>query len=142
MEMTSYLSPQVQEVFKMVSRKVRVLDNGPMCTKYEIFGFFDAPRKELTICSRRIMASASRYDDMNATVLHESVHVAQSCGTSFRYLRPFGVKSSAMPLSAAKLAGLKKVIAFDARLAHIDREAFYMEDKPGLVASVLRKYCF
>ena len=58
------------------------------------------------------------------------------------YLRAFGVKSSAMPLSAAKAAGLGKVLAFDSRLAQIDREAFYMENKPELVKYVVRKYCF
>lgn len=126
----------------MVSRKVRVLDNGPACSKYDIFGFFEARRRELTICSRTILNSPSSDEDFNATVLHEAVHVAQSCRTGFRHLEPFGMNTNAMPLSAAKLAGLKMVIAFDARLAHIDREAFFMEDKPGLVTYVVKKYCF
>jgi len=142
MEMTPYLSPPVQEVLSMVARKVRIIENGPACRKYDIFGFFNAADRELTICSRRISSYASPYRDFDETVLHESVHVAQACRVSFRYLTPFGIRSSSMPLSAAKRADLRKVIAFNSALKDIDREAFYMEDKPELVRYVMRKYCF
>ena len=47
-----------------------------------------------------------------------------------------------MPLSYQKEQDLKKVIAFDSRLKNIDREAFWMEDKPEKVKYVIQKYCF
>jgi hypothetical protein len=142
MEMAAYLTPAAREVMALVSQKVHFVENGSACHQYEIFGFFSATRRELTVCSRRIVGFGSPDRDINETLMHESVHVAQACRGDFRYLRAFGVKSSAMPLSAAKAADLRKVLAFDSRLAQIDREAFYMENKPGLVAYVVRKYCF
>jgi len=142
MDMPPYLSPPVQEVLSMVSRKVRVVENGPVCRQQDIFGFFSAPRRELTICSRRILSYSSPSRDFNETVLHESVHVAQACKAGFRYLTAFGMPRRSMPLSAQKAADLRKVIAFNHALRDIDREAFYMEDKPELVRYVVRKYCF
>ena len=142
MEMIPYLSPASQEVLTMVSSRVRILENGPACNQYDIFGFFSAPRRELTICSRRILSFGQPERDFNETLLHESVHVAQACRSQFRSLWAFGIKRSAMPLSAAKAADLKKVLAFDSQLAQIDREAFYMENKPELVRFLVRKYCF
>lgn len=142
MDMAPYLSPPVQAVLTMVSRKVRIVENGSACRTHDIFGFFNAPRRELTVCSNRIVSHGSPYIDFNETVLHESVHVAQGCRTSFRHLTAFGIKSNAMPLGAAKLETLKKAITFNASLRYIDREAIYMEDKPELVAYVVRKYCF
>ena len=141
MDATPYLSPQVQVVLSMVSRKVRILENGPLCRKHDIFGFFDAPKRELTLCSHRIVSYGSPYRHFNETILHESVHVAQACRVGFRYLSPFGLKSGAMPLSAEKAADLARTVAFDARLKNIDREAFSMEDKPRSVQYVLHRYC-
>ena len=142
MEMIPYLSPTSQEVLSMVSSLVRILEDGPACSQYDIFGFFSAPRRELTICNSRILGIGYPDRDFNETLMHESVHVAQACRAQFRDLRAFGIKRSAMPLSAAKAADLKKVLAFDAQLAQVDREAFYMENKPELVRYVVRKYCF
>ena len=48
---------------------------------------------------------------------------------------------STLPLSAAKEADLRKVIAFDRNLRLTDREAFFMETRPELVRYVVKKYC-
>ena len=142
MEFLLYLSTQQMDVYKMVSNKVRVVENAPVCKKYDIFGFYDTATKVLAICTSKIKQSSDPQTNVNETLMHESVHVAQSCKTRFTFLDSFGINPSFMSLSYQKEQDLKKVIAFDSRLNYIDREAFWMEDKPEKVKYVLQKYCF
>ena len=142
MEFLLYLSTQQMDIYKMVSKKVRVVENAPICKKYDIFGFYDSTQKTLTMCTEKIKDGENIETYVNETLLHESVHVAQSCKTNFNGLGSFGINSSIMTLNYEKERDLKKVIAFDSRLKHIDREAFWMEDKPEKVKYVVQKYCF
>lgn len=142
MEFLLYLSTQQMDIYKMVSNKVRVVENAPICKKYDIFGFYDSSVKVLTICTSKLKQSSDLQTNVNETLMHESVHVAQSCKTRFAFLDSFGINPSLMPLSYQKEQDLKKVIAFDSRLKNIDREAFWMEDKPEKVKYVVQKYCF
>jgi len=142
MEFLLYLSTQQMDVYKMVSQKVRVVENSSICKKYDVFGFYSSTQKTLSICTDKIKSYQNFEKNVNETLMHESVHVAQSCKTNFRYLTSFGINSSSMPLSYYKEADLKKVIAFDRNLKDIDREAFWMEDKPEKVKYVVQRYCF
>jgi ABC-type methionine transport system ATPase subunit len=142
MEFLLYLSTQQMDVYKMVSNKVRVVENAPICKKYDIFGFYNTAVKLLTICTSKLKQSSDPQTNVNETLMHESVHVAQSCKTKFAFLDSFGINPSLMSLSYQKEQDLKKVIAFDSRLKNVDREAFWMEDKPEKVKYVVQKYCF
>ena len=126
----------------MVSRKVRVVENSPICRKYDFFGFYDTSVKELSICTSNITKYDSTSKNISETLLHESVHVAQSCKTNFKYLSPFGINEKVLKLSYGKEQDLKKVLEYDPMLKNIDREAFWMEDKPEKVRYVVKKYCF
>ena len=137
-----YLSPEGMDVYNMISKKVRVVENAPICRKYDIFGFYNAPQKTLTMCTSKIKTYENVTKNIQETLMHESTHVAQSCKTNFRYLTPFGINSSNMYLSYQKESDLKKAVAFNPNLKNIDREAFWMEDKPSKVKQVLKKYCF
>jgi len=130
------------DVYRMVSNKVRVVENAPICKKYDIFGFYDSAKRVLTMCTDTLKKFENLHINVNETLMHESVHVAQSCKTRFTFLDSFGINPSFMPLSYQKEQDLKKVITFDSRLKYIDREAFWMEDKPEKVKYVLQKYCF
>lgn len=143
MEFLLYLSSQSSEIYQMISQKVRVAENTPVCRKYNIFGFFDSSRKEFSICTNKIK-SFGDYNlkgNIEATFLHESTHVAQACKTKQNVLEPFGISPSIMKLSSSQHADLRKVIAFDSRLKYVDMEAFWMEDKPDKVKYVVQKYC-
>lgn len=144
MDYVAYLNPIELRVHEMIVRKAKIIENGPICRRYDIFGFFDARRREMTICTSRIKATEplEQAQMINQTLMHESVHLAQACKDGTGYLAPFGLKRSTMILAASRQAGLRKVVAFDSRLALIDHEAFYMEDKPEKVQYVVRKYCF
>ncbi|QPX48200.1 hypothetical protein PQC13_gp235 [Synechococcus phage S-SRM01] len=142
MEFLLYLSTQQMDVYKIVSQKVRVVENSSVCKKYSVFGFYSSTQKTLSICTDKIKSYQNVEKNVNETLMHESVHVAQSCKTKFRHLTSFGINPSSMPLSYYKEADLKKVIAFDRNLKNIDREAFWMEDKPEKVKYVVQRYCF
>ena len=45
MEFLLYLSPQSTEIYQMISRRIRVVENTPICRKYDIYGWFDATKK-------------------------------------------------------------------------------------------------
>ena len=142
MEFLLYLSTQQMDIYRMVSNKVRVVENAPVCRKYKIFGFYDTTKRVLTMCTDTLKKFENLHTNVNETLMHESVHVAQSCKTKFAFLDSFGINSSLMPLNYQKEQDLKKVIAFDSRLKNVDREAFWMEDKPEKVKYVVQKYCF
>jgi len=142
MDFLLYLSPEGMDIYNMISRKIRVVENAPVCRKYDIFGFYNASQKTLTMCTSKIKTYDNIEKNINETLMHESTHVAQSCRVNFRYLTPLGINPSSMYLNYQKETDLKKVIAFNPNLKNIDREAFWMEDKPNQVKYVVKKYCF
>jgi hypothetical protein len=142
MEFLLYLSPDLTGIYNMVSRKVRVVENAPLCRKYDIFGFYDSKTKILTMCTNKMKSNGDIEQNVKDTLLHESVHVAQSCKSGDGFLENFGIDPSVMKLKYEREEALKTVVAFDYRLKKIDREAFWMEDKPDKVKYVIQKYCF
>ena len=57
MEFLLYLSPASQEIYQMISRKVMVVENTPICRKHDIFGFFDSKKNIMTFCTSKIKLS-------------------------------------------------------------------------------------
>lgn len=96
----------------------------------------------MVFCTDKIVSKGNPKYYVNETLFHESVHVAQACKTNFKYLSSFGINYYSMVLNSQRESDLKKVISFDSGLKNIDREAFWMEDKPSKVKYVLQKYCF
>ena len=144
MEYVTYLNPVALQVQSMVARKARIIEDGPLCRRNDFVGFFDASRREMSICTSRIKA-VSPWDYsrlINETLLHESVHVAQACKARAGYLKPLGIRRASMSLSSGRRADLRKALGYDSSLGHIEHEAYFMEDKPKLVLHVLNKYCF
>jgi hypothetical protein len=143
MEFLLYLSPTGQEIYQMISRKVRVVENTPICRKHNIYGWFDSMRKEMTFCTDTIKQGSSPEYYVNETLFHESVHVAQSCKNGNGYMEPFGISPSHMPLSEKRWKDVNTVVsAIGNSVRYIEQEAFWMEDKPDKVKYVVQKYCF
>lgn len=142
MEFLLYLSPESMDIYNMVSKKVRLSENTPICMKHNIFGFYDASKKVFSICTNRIKSYGNVREYIEETLFHESVHVAQSCKTKGGYLEPLGISPSKMNLNQRRKTDLKNAIAFDPRVKYIDMEAYWMEDKPEKVKYVIQKYCF
>lgn len=144
MDYVAHLSPVGQQVHALVIRKVRILEDSPICKKHDFFGYFDASRREMSICTSRIKTFShwDRKGLINETLMHESVHVAQACNSRAGYLKALGVRRSSMPLNATDKADLQQVLAYDSRLGQIDHEAIFMQSRPSLVLYVVKKYCF
>jgi hypothetical protein len=142
MDYLPYLLPANMEIFQLAAQKAKMLEDSEVCQKHDIFGFYFNPKRELSICTTRILGHPDPVASINATFLHEVVHLAQACKAGFKYVQAFGMKASTMPLAAAEATGLKKSIAFDRRAVHLEREAFFLESRPLSVRYVLKKYCF
>lgn len=130
------------DIYNMVIKKATIVENASVCQKHKIFGYYSTPVRRITMCTENIKKFSGLQININETFMHEAVHIAQSCKAKFRGLEAFGISPSLMRLSDTKEKSLKQVIAFDSRLKNIDREAFWMEDKPEKVKYVVRKYCF
>jgi hypothetical protein len=141
MDFLLYLSPESTEIYQMISRKVRVVENTPICRKYDIYGWFNVNEKIMTICTDRIVSRNDYRYYVNETLLHESVHVAQYCKN--KSLTPLGIASSQLQLSSRRNQDVESAVKISGPLVRqIEREAFWMEDKPNEVKYVVKKYCF
>ena len=136
-----YLSPQSMEIYQMVSRKIRVVENTPICRKHDIYGWFDIAKKTMNICTDRIVSKDNVKYYINETLLHEAVHLAQYCKN--KSLTPLGISSSNMNLSDRRRQDVESAVKLiGPHIRQIETEAFWMEDKPNEVKYVMKKYCF
>jgi hypothetical protein len=140
MEFLLYLSPQSTEIYQMISRRVRVVENAPICRKHDIYGWFNVIEKTMTICTNRIVSRDDVKYYVNETLLHESVHVAQYCKN--KSLIPLGISPAQMELSSRRKQDLESAVKIaGSSVRQIEQEAFWMEDKPNEVKYVVKKYC-
>jgi hypothetical protein len=135
-----YLSPESTEIYQMISRRIRVVENTPICRKYDIYGWFDVNKKTMTICTDRIVSRNDSEYYVNETLLHESVHIAQYCKN--KSLIPLGITPSQLQLSSRRNQDVESAVKISGpSVRQIEREAFWMEDKPNKVKYVVKKYC-
>ena len=75
-------------------------------------------RNELVICVNTIKRGYADWNhEINRTIAHESVHIAQMCKSRDGYIRPLGFRKD------------------------IEAEAFAIQDNPKEVLRIVRKYC-
>ncbi len=142
MEFLLYLTPSSQEIYKIVSRKVRINENAPICRKYEIFGWYQSTTNTLTFCTKAIKDFGNVSHYVNETLLHESVHIAQACKSNNGYIRAFGISPNSMPLNQSRANDVAAATKLHGNgVKQIEHEASWMENKPNQVKYVLRKYC-
>jgi hypothetical protein len=140
MDFILYLSPESTEVYQMISRRIRVVENTPICRKYDIYGWFNMNEKTMSICTDRIISRGESEYYVNETLLHESVHIAQYCKN--KSLTPLGIASSQLQLSSRRNQDVESAVKMlGPSVRQIEREAFWMEDKPNEVKYVVKKYC-
>jgi hypothetical protein len=138
-----YLSPEGTEIYNMISKKVRVVENTPICLKYDIFGWYQNTTKTMVFCTDKIVSKGNPDHYVNETLFHESAHVAQACKQNMKDIKSFGISPSVMHLSEVRKNDLKLSYSIGgSQVISIEREAYWMEDKPNQVKYVLQKYCF
>ena len=75
-------------------------------------------RTQLVLCEDAVQQNYPDWQgEMNRTIAHESVHIAQVCRSNDGYIRPLGFRKD------------------------IEKEAFAIQDNPGEVLRIVRKYC-
>lgn len=75
-------------------------------------------KNELAICLSTIQRNYADWQgELNRTVAHEAVHIAQMCKSKDGYIRPLGFRAS------------------------VEEEAFAIQEEPNEVLRILRKYC-
>lgn len=139
-----YLSPQGQQVYDLVSKKARFSENPPICRQKDIYGWFDAPSKTMTLCTDRIISRTQGPFYINQTIFHESIHFAQSCksflGTG---MTPLGIAPAEMNLSSGQQKDLQNTVRAMGRSRFlVEKEAFAMENQPYKVLKYVKKFCF
>lgn len=143
MEFLLYLSPVGKEIYNMISQKIRVVENSPICAKHNIYGWYQSTNSTMIFCTARIKSGSNVEKYVNETLFHESVHLAQSCKNRMGNLLPLGISASSMKLSTNQQNDLNKSVSkYGNSHLSIEREAYWMEDKPGKVKYAIQKYCF
>jgi hypothetical protein len=144
MEFLLYLSPAGRDIYNLISQKVQVSENTPICRQYNIYGWYDSRKNNMVVCTDKIKStSSSLSESIDETIFHESVHIAQDCKSISGYTEKFGISIAQMPLNERRQNDVRSAIAIVGQENYrIEHEAFWMEDKPDKVRYVLQKYCF
>jgi hypothetical protein len=123
-----YLTQTHQEIVNTLQlANVQVIVNDhPICKTKKFDGYvitnknpkYKPKRTQLVLCEEVMFTN---YQDgpgeVNRTLAHESVHVAQVCKSGDGYIRPLGFRKD------------------------IEQESFAIQDQPREVLRILKKYC-
>lgn len=123
-----YLTPTHQEILDVIrqSNVVVLVDNHKVCKTQKYDGYVISPRNslnqsgrnEFVICTNVIQKNYEDWQgEINRTIAHEAVHVAQMCRFNDGYIRPLGFRKD------------------------VEAEAFAIQDQPREVLRILKKYC-
>lgn len=141
MQFLLYLTPDAQEVYELISRKITISENAPICKKYDIYGWFDSKKKTMFFCTDKILSRENVANDILVTLYHESSHVSQWCKSKSDYMIPLGI--SPIFLSSEKIKMVKDSVSINGdKVRKIEEEAFWLENKPEKIKDYLKKYCF
>ena len=135
MDFLLYLTPiRNQIINKIIFKNYVIRQNAPISRNKEIFGTLTRP--EFVICTNNIKNTISPVKHyVNETVYHEAVHVIHSCKGG-----PIGIMG--INLDQWKLNDVMRSSNITKQHQIYELEAYYLEDKPELVDSYLKKYCF
>jgi hypothetical protein len=123
-----YITPTHQDILDAIrqSNFVVFVNNHKVCRTQKYDGYVITPKNplnqsrknEFVICPNVIRKNYKDWKgEINRTIAHEAVHVAQVCRSNDGYIRPLGFRKD------------------------IEKEAFAIQDKPREVLRIVRKYC-
>jgi hypothetical protein len=123
-----YVTPTHQDILDVIrqSNFMVFVNNHKVCKTQKYDGYVITPRNslnqsrknEFVICPNVIRKNYSDWQgEINRTIAHEAVHVAQVCKSNDGYIRPLGFRKD------------------------VEKEAFAIQDKPREVLRILKKYC-
>lgn len=142
MEFLLYLTSFGRDIYSIVSQKVQVVENTSICTKNrKIYGWYSSSKNTLIMCTKNIKTNSNYRYYINETLFHESVHVAQNCKSNQTGMVKLGVNT--LLISPNKLNDVNNSVSISGpKYYNIEKEAYYLEDKPNKISNYLKKYCF
>lgn len=143
MEFLIYLSPIGNEIIDKLARaKFSFRENIGLCSNQGVYGYVEQ-NKRFVVCTRNIKNREYDVSSMiNETVYHEAVHAAQIC----KSYNPLGISHHKMTLSYTKQQNLYNSLKVTNSTSNnltfkLEREAYWLEDKPELVSYYVDKNC-
>ena len=131
----------------------KVEENTPLCLMgRQYLGFLKAKQRSVVICTENAKIKGGHFlgkinhnEDMGQTGIyirralrHESVHIAQHCNNGD--LIELDTKRK-LKIHPYKLEALKGSTSISGKREH-EYQAYMIEDKPKIIISALKKYCF
>lgn len=126
--MELFLTPIHQKILNVINQSgvVVIVNEHPVCYNDKYDGYFITTKDplnksnsdELVICFDTIKKNYYGWiDELNRTIAHEAIHVAQECKYDDGYIRPLGFRKDK------------------------ESEAFAVQDNPKEVLRIVEKYC-
>ena len=123
-----YLTPTHQEILDVINQSgiVVIINDHSICDTRKYDGMVltsKAPnnasgKTQFVLCENVVKQNYSDWmGEMNRTLAHEAVHVAQVCKRRDGYISPLGFRKD------------------------VEKEAFAIQDQPREVLRILKKYC-
>ena len=123
-----YLTPTHQEILDVLNQTgiVVIVNDHNICTTKKYDGYTitkkdpknDSGKTQFVLCEDVVQTNYVDWQgEMNRTIAHEAVHVAQMCRFNDGYIRPLGFRKD------------------------VETEAFAIQDQPREVLRILKKYC-
>jgi hypothetical protein len=123
-----YITPTHQEILDVVqqSNVMMIVDNHQVCRNDEYDGYVITTRNPLNQSGRNefvlcVKTHQKNYPDwqseLERTIAHEAIHVAQVCKSNDGYIRPLGFRDD------------------------VEKEAFAVQSQPREVLRIIKKYC-
>ncbi len=154
MEFIEFLNTKEKQILELIYKaNFSAEENTPLCLLGErYFGFLKKPSKTIVICTENAKKFGgysipkSRSDNefeptkiyINRALRHEAVHVAQGCNKG-EVLKL--EESENLTFNKYKAEALKGSIAVSGSREK-EMEAYLLEDKPKIIISALKRYCF
>lgn len=143
MEFLVYLSPIGNEIVsKLIKAKFLFRENIGLCSNRDIYGYTEDTKK-FVVCTNNIKRkNVNVYDAIAETVFHEAVHAAQIC----MGYRPLNISKNQIKLEDYKEKNLYNSLKVTNNLKNnlvfnMEREAYWLEDKPEIVNYYVSKSC-
>jgi hypothetical protein len=140
MQFPLYLTSEGKQLLDLLAKAhFNIRENISWCSD----GYYGAIIKEdktFFVCTKNILNGPDPRKNLNETVYHEALHVAQQC----RGMKPIGIPIGKMPLPWHKMNNIEKSITLtkNRSIRRLEHEAFWFEDKPKQVIYYLKKFCF
>jgi hypothetical protein len=123
-----YVTPTHQDILDAIRQAnfVVLISNHKVCKTQKYDGYVittlnpmnQSRKNEFVICPNVIRKNYQDWQgEVNRTIAHEAVHVAQVCRFNDGYIRPLGFRDD------------------------IEKEAFAIQDQPREVLRIVKKYC-